>query len=213
MEWIDTGSFQQTPNGLTVSSSIFTATPSSEPGVWDLTTTEDKVSPYHSPDSLIDRVYISNGASSIDGIADEIRVGTTFASVLPGTGPAPDPFDAWASDRGLTGVKTDDADIDGVNDYQEYALNGNPTNASDRGTFSSNTDEAGFFTYIYVERTDDTNIVYSLVETEDLVSGTSNTNAWDSQTPSDDGVPNFETITTKYDMTGNPEMFINLMVE
>jgi hypothetical protein len=43
------------------------------------------------------------------------------------------PYEAWASSNGVQGLSTDDDDNDGLVNYLEYALGGNPTDSQNRG--------------------------------------------------------------------------------
>jgi hypothetical protein len=124
------------------------------------------------------------------------------------------PFVNWAlSYPVLSGSKanTADYDNDGASDYREYALNGNPTNGADTGMVEATTDGT-ILTYIYAKRTDDNTIVYTLVDTTDLLFGQQFTNNWDGQTVGPSGVANFDSVTNTYNMTGS-QRFIKLIIE
>jgi len=123
------------------------------------------------------------------------------------------PYSVWEALYGLTEGADGDDDDDGMPNFYEYALNGNPTNAADIGIVGYGDDGAGFFTYIHGKRTDDASLVYTLEDTENLVGGTIHTDAWDSQTSGPSGEPNFDSITNKYDMTGKSQQFIKLIIE
>ena len=47
------------------------------------------------------------------------------------------PYEAWATANGVTGSATNDYDLDGVLNYMEFALGGNPADAADVGVSSS----------------------------------------------------------------------------
>ncbi len=123
-----------------------------------------------------------------------------------------DPFVAWATTNGLTGSKenTVDSDDDGASDYREYALNGNPTNSADTGMVEEHID-GSTFTYVYLKRTDDPSVVYTLINTADLVSGPDSTNDWTTQTIGVSGVDNFNVISNHYEMES--KQFFKLIVE
>ena len=103
-------------------------------------------------------------------------------------------------------------DDDGMPNFYEYALNGNPTNSADIGIVEYSQD-GSFFTYIHGKRLDDASLVYTLEDTENLVTGPVNTDAWDSQTSGPSGEAGFDAVTNKYDMTGKDEQFIQLIIE
>ena len=46
------------------------------------------------------------------------------------------PYEAWATANGVTGSATDDDDSDGISNYMEFALGGDPADGSDVGTLS-----------------------------------------------------------------------------
>jgi len=123
-----------------------------------------------------------------------------------------DPFAAWATENGLTGSKDNTVDFDGddASDYREYALNGNPTNSTDTGMVEELID-GSTFTYVYLKRTNDPAVVYTLVNTADLVSGAEFTNDWTSQSIGASGVDNFNVISNHYDMES--KQFFKLIVE
>ena len=60
---------------------------------------------------------------------------TRFVSV--DTSSLQSPYDIWATANGVSGAATDDDDSDGISNYMEYALGGNPTDGSDVGVLSS----------------------------------------------------------------------------
>ena len=47
------------------------------------------------------------------------------------------PYEAWATANGVTGSATDDDDLDGVSNYMEFALGGDPADAADVGVLST----------------------------------------------------------------------------
>jgi hypothetical protein len=122
---------------------------------------------------------------------------------------------AWAQAAGLTNginAKSDDPDHDGLANYVEFALNGNPLNSSDKGTFSYEL-SGGMFHVIYAKRTDDPTLVYSLLDTTDMATGTWTTDAWTSQSSGPSGTPGYDTVTNHYDMTGKNQLYIKLNLE
>jgi hypothetical protein len=83
-------------------------------------------------------------------------------------------YDGWASLflPTVIGSETDDYDNDQRNNFYEYTFAGNPTNALDLGVDPVFTNNAGTLEYTYVKRHDNTNLVYSVKTTTDLVFGT-----------------------------------------
>lgn len=69
-------------------------------------------------------------------------------------------------------VQTNDYDEDGLDNLNEYALDGNPTNALDQGTLPTFTKVGGAFEYVHPQRSDDTNLVYTVETKTDLAFGT-----------------------------------------
>ncbi|HKL22911.1 MAG TPA: hypothetical protein VJ904_13975, partial [Tichowtungia sp.] len=74
----------------------------------------------------------------------------------------------WTTDIGAT---TNDFDADGLNNFGEYALGGNPTNALDHGTPPAFTQSGSGFVYVYPMRSDDETITYLVETTTNLISG------------------------------------------
>jgi len=110
----------------------------------------------------------SNGALP-DLKVDEIRVGTTYSSVVP-TGLSP--YGIWATLHDLSEGETGDDDSDGLQNLAEYGLGGDPTNSLDQGILPVFGNTGSWFNYIHVQRTDDPALVYYLETTTNLVSGT-----------------------------------------
>lgn len=125
------------------------------------------------------------------------------------------PYNVWAQAAGLTNTisgKTNDPDNDGLANYVEYALNGNPLNATNRGAFSYDF-SGGMFRVIHAKRTDDPALIYRLLDTTNLVTGAWATNTWTSQTSGPSGAPGYDSITNLYDMTGRSQSYIKLNLE
>ncbi|HKL22812.1 MAG TPA: hypothetical protein VJ904_13475, partial [Tichowtungia sp.] len=90
-------------------------------------------------------------------------------SVVPGalTG-----YDLWATEWGTDiGVATNDLDADGINNFSEYALDGNPTNTLDQGTHPFLLRSGNGFLFVHPQRSDDTGIIYRVEVTTNLISG------------------------------------------
>lgn len=81
-------------------------------------------------------------------------------------------YGTWAASFGVDlGAPTNDYDGDSRNNLYEYALNGNPTNRLSEGIEPSLMWVGDQLHYVYLRRNDDTNIVYSVQATTNLVSG------------------------------------------
>jgi len=80
-------------------------------------------------------------------------------------------YEAWTYDWGVDiGSDTNDYDGDQLENLGEYALGGNPTNAADVGQIPTLGSAGGMMVYVYAQRTDDSNLFYSLETTTNLVS-------------------------------------------
>lgn len=124
------------------------------------------------------------------------------------------PYEDWADLFGgadLIGAADSDYDGDHVSNLGEYALNGNPTNALDKGQTAILV-EGATFNYVHAKNTNDSNLVYRLIDTSDLVSfASAGTNNWDSQSVGP-GTGDYVMITNHYLMTSDV-LFLNLEVE
>ncbi|VGO18383.1 discoidin domain-containing protein [Pontiella sulfatireligans] len=128
-------------------------------------------------------------------------------------------FVDWADGYGLTGTHAVyDADPDGdvLDNLSEYALDGNPTNGSDRGhipvlgTFGEN--GTYWFEYVYARRNDAAarGLNYTVEATSNLVSA-----AWSTNTIAETGAgsldSDFESVTNRIPL--DAEGFMRLMIE
>ncbi|MFN3407976.1 MAG: autotransporter-associated beta strand repeat-containing protein [Limisphaerales bacterium] len=95
----------------------------------------------HAATNVIGRLYL-NGVLQEAGLWGAIGSGATHeTNLITGSGllevtEGITPYDIWAASYSLTGTnadKTADADGDGVPNFVEFALNGNPTSASSTG--------------------------------------------------------------------------------
>jgi len=77
-------------------------------------------------------VGIFNANSSGEARFDELRIGTTFADVIGGSGPEPTPYEIWAGSEGynLSGGPSDDDDGDGLTNFEEFAFGLDPTSGA-----------------------------------------------------------------------------------
>jgi hypothetical protein len=126
-------------------------------------------------------------------------------------------FDLWTEAYGLSGDDAQsgsDPDSDNVNNLYEYGLNGDPTNAANRGQLEFGATEDGMdFIYIYPRRTAaNSGIDYSLATSENLVYD----NAWTNNDTVVDGVgpdeAGFEAVTNST-ATDVEVKFIQLFIE
>jgi fibronectin type 3 domain-containing protein len=93
-------------------------------------------------------------------------------SVMDNSAPGLEGYALWASGWGVDiGASTNDFDSDGLSNLYEYGMDGNPTNGlvpTNRFTFTAS---GNGFIYVHPKRSDDTNILYRVETTTNLVSG------------------------------------------
>ena len=123
----------------------------------------------------------------------------------------PSGYDAFSAAHNLSGGASDDDDGDQLSNFGEYALNSNPTNASDTGQTTFEADSSTF-SVVYTKLANDSSAVYRLLDTTDLVYGSLSTNAYTSQDQSAVS-GDYVTVTNHYDMSGKSVQFIELEVE
>jgi hypothetical protein len=124
-----------------------------------------------------------------------------------------DGFAAWAQQWLPADVSDPAGDNDGdqLKNLAEYAINGNPTNAADRG-ITANRRNGSQFEFIHAKLANDESVTYRLIDTTDLVLGTSpNTNNWDAQTVGP-VVGDYQMVTNSYSTAGT-QKFIELEIE
>lgn len=81
---------------------------------------------------------------------------------------------AWAGlygGAGVIGTETNDYDADGLANLVEYALNGNPTNATDTGDAPRLVHAGGTLRYVHPQRADDARLIYTVETSTNLTSG------------------------------------------
>ncbi|VGO13330.1 Dextranase [Pontiella desulfatans] len=149
----------------------------------------------------------SNGALP-DLNIDEIRVGTSYAAVVP-TGLSP--YGMWATLYGLAEEESGDDDNDGLSNLYEYGLGGNPTNALNLGILPIFGNAGSGFDYIYVKRANDPDLVYYLETSTNLVSNVW-TNAGYSVVGTNVTGGTFDIITNTIP-AGESQTFIRLIIE
>jgi len=121
-------------------------------------------------------------------------------------------FMLWATNYGGTNVigsATNDFDGDKLNNFAEYALNGNPTNAANQGQVSYNSD-GSTFRYVHARVANDSSVLYRLLDATQLTGGAWNTNGYSLQTqgPITNG---YQLVTNHYPITTD-RRFIKLQV-
>jgi hypothetical protein len=93
-------------------------------------------------------------------------------------------YDSWAASYGLSvSDKNVDEEPDGLDNLMEYALGGNPTNddaaAVSPGFYLAAEDGTNWFHHVHNERTDETNLTYTVQLNTNLVSNDWKTNGVD----------------------------------
>jgi hypothetical protein len=117
-------------------------------------------------------------------------------------------YEEWYSTYGLT---EDDDDGDGWNNFYEYALNGNPTNSAEQGTFTCVVNGSEI-SVVYARRTDGT-VTYTLTSTTNLLTGSWTTNDTD-DTESVGTLDNdYESVTNLLDSSDEPQQFIRILCD
>jgi hypothetical protein len=69
------------------------------------------------------------------------------------------------------GGPTNDFDGDGLSNLHEYGLDGDPTNALNRGTLPTFTKAGDAFIYVHPQRSDDESLIYTVLTTTNLLEG------------------------------------------
>jgi len=120
-------------------------------------------------------------------------------------------YGIWAGAHALEQLPVGDDDDDGLSNLAEYALNGNPTNATETGLVEVQVD-GSMFTFVHASNVVDSSLVYRLLDRTNLVSGVVHTNHWDAQTislPAD----GYATVSNHYAVGEQEHRFIQLHVE
>lgn len=129
----------------------------------------------------------------------------------------PPDYALWAADYSLTGsnmLQTADLESDGMNNYLEYMLGGNPTNADASAILPAFAAGAGGMEYVFRRRNDYTmrGLDYMVETTTNLTSGgwsrgdvvETGSRALDSE---------FDSVTNQVPDLGKPRQFMRLMLE
>jgi hypothetical protein len=152
--------------GDTISASFFTDVSAGEPVEWDAVRTSVILS-----GTVVDQlqIYGSGNDGTVNYQFDEFRMGSTFASVVSDAGLTG--YDLWASGHGI-GAATNDLDADGLSNFGEYALGGDPTNSAVKGISPVFSKSGNGFIYVHPKRSDDSTLIYTVEISTNLVSGT-----------------------------------------
>ena len=168
--------------------------------------------------NLINNILDANTESFVDStVLDPLKAYSYIVTPYNVAGDGPngagavvnDVYVGWAGTYGLSGAKTSDFDGDGMTDWQEYSIMGDPTNSADRGmmdvTLSGST-----YTYTYAVRNDNTNVAVSLVGYPDLRTKT----PVQTVTPSLDGTSgDYDILTSSFDVSGYDDYFVTIQIQ
>jgi hypothetical protein len=81
-------------------------------------------------------------------------------------------YDLWATTWNTElGAATNDMDADGMSNFGEYALGGDPTNAAVHGSSPVFLKSGSGFVYVHPQRSDDATITYTVVASTNLITG------------------------------------------
>jgi len=129
------------------------------------------------------------------------------------------PYEKWASDLGLAQAGAgDDPDSDGMSNFREFALGGNPSQVSSTGTppFQRVVNDAGtqFLEYVYRRRIGSDNVLnYRLQTSTDLSTGSWTNNGFVELPAVATEDPNFEEVSGRVNMGNAPKTFMRLVIE
>ncbi len=133
--------------------------------------------------------------------------GGTLALVTQSSG-----YDTWAAGwSNSIGAATNDFDGDGLNNLFEYAMDGNPTNGLAPVNLPLFSRAGNGFIYVYPQRSDDTNLIYTVETTTNLVDSESWTNDGYTVTGTNVTGGTLDFVTNDVDTVDN-EKFIRLKI-
>ena len=122
------------------------------------------------------------------------------------------PFQGWMATYGLTNATLgEDSDGDGAINLYEYALDGNPTNAADRGVDPVVKPTGDTVSYIYLRRKNDPGLSYSLRIRSDLIYADWSTNGFSVSEGAIDSV--WSSVTNSVPLDANDTLFYDLKIE
>ncbi len=123
-----------------------------------------------------------------------------------------DGYEQWATTWNTDiGAATNDFDSDGMNNLYEYAFDGNPTNGLVPANLPVFSKSGSGFLYVHPRRSNDTNLIYTVLTTTDLTSG-SWTNGGYTVTGTRVTGGTLDFVTNEVD-TVDDEKFIRLRIE
>ncbi len=118
---------------------------------------------YYSGASIYPTVYSPKAFNDGDGFEiDDLICRIYYSYAFTG------PWNIYATEHGLSGVKTADWDNDGMNDWGEYVFGGNPTNPASMGALPTYDGVSGAYTF---PLRGDPTIVAHVMTNADLVNG------------------------------------------
>jgi hypothetical protein len=122
--------------------------------------------------------YTTLGAWSVVTNTDGLETGVRFdydsatETLSLVSGASLTGYDLWATTWNTElGAATNDLDADGLSNFGEYALGGDPTNALVRGSTPVLSKSGNGFIYVHPMRSDDATITYLVETTTNLISG------------------------------------------
>jgi hypothetical protein len=160
--------------------------------------------------------YVSNGwITAYGGVGMALvdyNVSTAGKTTVTASAPVPG-YTVWAAGWGVDiGADTNDYDGDVQNNFYEYVLNGDPTNAAVGGVSPVLINVNSERLYIHLQRNDDAGLLYSVETSTNLVS-----NAWTNSgysvfgTNTMGGGTFYDVVTNSISTAGN-QLFIRLLI-
>lgn len=175
-------------------------------------------SSYFNSGALSGGLVMKSGFATVDSLGNRALNVDDFSSSAI-IAPAVDGYEGWVEEFGLTGADTNmTADLeygglgDGMDNLLEYALGGNPTNDDAAVVLptASLSGDGSWFYHVHNERTDDTNVVYTVKRVSNLIDGTWETNGVNFVGAST-GTNDFRFVTNRTDI--GMQEFVRLIVE
>lgn len=129
------------------------------------------------------------------------------------------PFEKWATDLALTSAAAvDDPDGDGLSNFREFALGGNPTQSTSTGVrpFQRKVQDGGseYLEFVYRRRVRSDNTLNYILQTSTDLSPDSWTDSGFVELPAlDTEDPDFQEITSRLDTSSAPKAFMRLRIQ